>query len=586
VHRLIPICLAAVLAAVLLASCAPQREVPPFEGWTYTRDGAASRFTHRLPAAPRTHLVLRGYVDEFTVSVDRKRVYAYRDSAANGRLTLHVIALPPDSAGATIELFVPRTPDSAIFGAAPLLATNATLPVALAQITVHPWRDDLADIVLGFLFTVIGIVSLLAAALRRRGDVTTMAAMGAFTSLYGARLVLDSYVPIFFGASLRTIAQWDAIITYVIPIAGWYVPLRLIGDGWKRSLRWQVLAFAVFAPIAIASDFITGRPESLEPVNNVLVIAGGINILGNLLYLRQRRTPELRVVLAGSVVFMLFALVNNLSALGLLPWRRDVESIGFVIFVGSLGYAATRAFVRGERERIAIDHELDTAREIQRSILPASMPDVRGLRVRAGYDPASSVAGDVYDFLRVDESHTGVLVADVAGHGVPAALIASMVKVAVSSQTHLRHDPASMLRDLNITLRREVHRAFVTATYLWFDMDARTVTVCNAGHIPPLLFRDGAFSDLGPQGVLLGRFASAHYSASSHELRRADRVVAFTDGILEARNGRDEQFGEERLRAIIAAGADADAVLHAVNKWRGTSRDDVDDLTIVVIDVT
>lgn len=570
---------------MLLAACAPQREVPSFEGWTYTRDGAASRFTHRLPATPHTHLVLRAYVDAFTVSVDEKPVYEFRDPAANGRLTLHVVALPPDSSGKPIELLVPRTPDSTIFGASPLLATNATLPIAIAQITVRPWRDDLADIILGFLFVVIGVVSLLAAALRRRGDVTTIAAMGAFTFLYGARLVLDSYVPIFFGASLRAINQWNAIITYVIPIAGWYVPLRLIGEGWKRSLRWQVVAFASFAPIAIATDFITGRPESLEAVNNVLVIAGGINILVNLLN-APRRSSDLRVVLAGSVVFMLFALGNNLSALGLLPWRSDAESIGFVIFVSSLGYAATRAFVRGERERIAIDNELDTAREIQRSILPASMPDVRGLRVQAGYDPASSVAGDVYDFLRVDETHTGVLVADVAGHGVPAALIASMVKVAVSSQTHLRHDPASMLRDLNVTLRREVHRAFVTATYLWFDMDARAVTVCNAGHIPPLLFRDGAFSDLGPQGVLLGRFASAHYSASSHDLRDGDRIVAFTDGILEARNTRDEQFGDERLRAIIANGGDADAMLRAVNEWRGTSRDDFDDLTIVVIDVT
>ncbi|HEU4888967.1 MAG TPA: PP2C family protein-serine/threonine phosphatase, partial [Thermoanaerobaculia bacterium] len=395
-------------------------------------------------------------------------------------------------------------------------------------------------------------------------------------------LIVDSSLPRFFGASVRGTEFTEAFITYVIPAAGWALPLRLIGSGWKSSLRLQVIAFALFAPIGIISDLVTGRPASLENVNNVLVVIGGVNIMFNLLRPENRRRPELRGVLFGTLVFMAFALNNNLTNLGVLPWDFDEEAPGFVIFVAALGFAATRAFLRGERESLAIQNELSTAREIQQSILPRAMPDLPGLQFHAGYVPATSVGGDMYSFLSTDRG-AGVLVADVAGHGVPAALIASMVKIAVSSQARLADDPAALVAELNAILRRDVRRAFVTATYLWLEQ--HRVVVCNAGHPPPLLYRDGEFLELGGAGVLLGRFADARYVAVATELMPGDRIVAYTDGIPEARNARDEMFGEERLRGLIRAGASADSVLVAVQEWRGTS-EDADDLTIVVVEVT
>jgi sigma-B regulation protein RsbU (phosphoserine phosphatase) len=240
--------------------------------------------------------------------------------------------------------------------------------------------------------------------------------------------------------------------------------------------------------------------------------------------------------------------------------------------------------VRGERESIAIDNELETAREIQQSILPRAMPNVNGLRFHAGYVPATSVGGDMYSFLSADAG-TGVLVADVAGHGVPAALIASMVKIAVSSQSRLADDPAALLGELDAILRRDVRRALVTATYLWFDMARRRVAVSNAGHPPPLLYREGTFLELGGTGVLLGRFSDARYTTTFTNLLSGDRIVAYTDGIPEARNARDEMFGEERLKETIRGSATADDVLAAVHRWRGSATEDADDLTIVVVDV-
>src|SRR5918997_7031929 len=107
-------------------------------------------------------------------------------------------------------------------------------------------------------------------------------------------------------------------------------------------------------------------------------------------------------------------------------------------------------------------------------------------------------------------------------------MIASMVKVAVSSHARMAHDPAAMLGELNAVLRRDVRRNFVTATYLWFD--GATVTVGNAGHPPPVIVRGDATIELGPHGVLLGRFARATYRAATETVRPGDRVAAWTDG--------------------------------------------------------
>lgn len=581
------------LIAIALAGCARERNLPRIASgtWTETRDGDRVHLQAALPATPYPWLVLRAYIGEFTVRIDGRPVYAFHDRASDCRLTLHVVpltagGLKPAASPRMIEIDVPRAaPDATLFGGEPRLATNATLPFALVAVSLDPLRDDLTDLLLGFILMVVGVIALAASAIRRRGDPLTIRAFGLFTLLYGLRLLVDSYFPILLGASLLTLEYAQAFITYVITIPGWLLPVRLMGRGWKSSLHWQVVAFAVFAPIGIASDLITRTPGSLEVVNNVLVVLGGINIIANLLRAEHRRTAELRVVLAGAMIFLLFALNNNLTALRILPWRFSDETLGFVVFVATLGYAATRAFLRGERDRLSLDNELRTAREIQLAILPTSMPLVEGARFDAAYDPASSVAGDLYDFLTPSATKTGVLVADVAGHGVPAALIASMVKIAVAAQSKLADDPAALLRELNATLRREVRRAFVTATVLWLDMEHRRVTVCNAGHPPPLLYRDGVWRDLGPHGVLLGRFARVDYTAATVDLAAADRIVAYTDGIVEARNARDEQFGEERLKEAVARGGSAQEVFAAVHAWRGEATEDADDLTIVIVDI-
>ena len=539
-----------------------------------------------LPASlpTKAHLVFRSYIPAFELFVEQQRFYAFREDTANGRLRLHDVPLPRDAAGRRLYVHIPAGSDTPLFGGAPMLASAEDVPRALIRAATLPLHGDLEDVLLGVILIVIGIASIVISRIRRGANTDALLWFGIFATLYGLRLVVDGYTLLLLGASTQSVNYAESWISYVISVPGWMLARKLIGDGWKSSLRWQVWLFAIFAPIAIASDILRRDPGSMDAVNNVLVVLGGANIIVSLVITRTRLTRELQVVMIGAFVFLAFALTNNLSALGVLPFGTVNETPGFIVFEAALTYAAVRMFVRGERERVALDGELATAREIQRSILPTTMPAVRDLCFAARYDPASSVAGDLYDFVAVEDTHVGVLVADVSGHGVPAALIASMVKVAVSSHARLADDPASLLREVNATLRRDVRRNFVTATYLWLDMEARTVSVSNAGHAPPVLIRGDEVLELGPHGVLLGRFAVASYASATVPLQPGDRIAAWTDGIPEARNTRGEQFGEERLHALLRSRASADEVVNAVHAWR--VENDADDLTMVVVEVS
>ena len=132
----------------------------------------------------------------------------------------------------------------------------------------------------------------------------------------------------------------------------------------------------------------------------------------------------------------------------------------------------THLVLRGIREQLAqqlitIQKELETARQIQLSILPSEIPKIEGLDIAARYIPMTSVAGDFYDFIVVDEKHIGILVADVSGHGMPAALIASMLKIALATQESHAADPAQVLLGLNQALCGKFQHHFVTAAYLF-----------------------------------------------------------------------------------------------------------------------
>jgi PAS domain S-box-containing protein len=246
------------------------------------------------------------------------------------------------------------------------------------------------------------------------------------------------------------------------------------------------------------------------------------------------------------------------------------------------------------RQLLAINSELELAREVQLSILPREIPQLEGLEIAARYLPMSSVAGDFYDFIVVDEKHVGVLICDVSGHGLSAALIASMIQTALAAQSAHASDPAQVLSGLNRALYGKFQRHFVTAAYLFVDMEKSTVNYAGAAHPPLLLWhpRTSEANECLENGLMLGPFSDSTYSAISLSLEKGDRIVLITDGVVETMNKSGGQFGMDRVKRLLESKYDlpanrfADALLYALSDWStdtvGTGQSD--DITLLVID--
>ena len=259
----------------------------------------------------------------------------------------------------------------------------------------------------------------------------------------------------------------------------------------------------------------------------------------------------------------------------------------------------THLMLRAAHEQIArqlveINLELEMARQIQLSILPRDTPKIRGLHIVARYLPMTSVAGDFYDFIIVDDKRVGILVADVSGHGLPSALIASMLQVALTAQAAHASEPERVLSGLNQALCGKFERSFVTAAYVFVDMEKKLMTYAGAGH-PPLLFSRksaGKVSAVTENGLFLGMFPEATYASLQLPVQAEDRVVLYTDGIPETKSPSEQEFGTARFikfmenNRSLAVDHFADGLLDELSRWseqpRGQGQQD--DITVLTID--
>ena len=285
---------------------------------------------------------------------------------------------------------------------------------------------------------------------------------------------------------------------------------------------------------------------------------------------------------------------DNLAGLGLLPWRLRIEFVGIIIFVGSLGYALALRTFSNERRLATLDHELRTARQIQQSLLPPELPQTPGTALAARFVPMAAVGGDLYDCLPVGDRHLGLLVADVAGHGIPAALIASMVKTAAATQSRVADKPAEVLEGINRHLCGQVDGHYVTAVYVYVDFDAGRLLHARAGHPAPLLLtqRGQHVSEVGESGLILGFVPEARYTTTELPFTAGDRLVLYTDGLVEATSPTGRFFDPSRLREILKQRTDlsperwADYVLERLAEWTGKPALELDDdLTLIVLDM-
>jgi signal transduction histidine kinase/serine phosphatase RsbU (regulator of sigma subunit) len=249
--------------------------------------------------------------------------------------------------------------------------------------------------------------------------------------------------------------------------------------------------------------------------------------------------------------------------------------------------------VNESRKLVSIEQELEIARMIQLSTVPEKLPVLRGASIAARYMPMEQIGGDFYDFNVFENGAMSVIITDVSGHGVPAALVASMVKIIFSMQKGLAEDAVSFLKEMNAILRGNMANAFVTAIYGYIDPGKRKFIYANAGHVPLLYYRkkNNSFRFIKPRGRIIGWLEDIRLDKIELDIDSGDRIILFTDGVVENFTEGGEMFGYGRLRdmAMEKAGLSGEefiqSLMDALIHWAGGSGNIRDDITIVVIDI-
>ena len=211
---------------------------------------------------------------------------------------------------------------------------------------------------------------------------------------------------------------------------------------------------------------------------------------------------------------------------------------------------------RDRRRRAEDDRrEYEEARRIQRKLLPTALAQIEGCEIASHWQPAAGVGGDCYDAIAFGPNRMGLCIADVVGKGIPAALLMSNLQAAVRAFATEAAQPAELCHQVNrILCGRIAEGRFISFFYSVIDTALGTLSFSNAGHYPPMLVRlNGCVERLPDGGAVLGVFNDAIYQQGHVAIASGDRVILFTDGVTEAHNAEDEEFGEERLMECAVA---------------------------------
>lgn len=276
------------------------------------------------------------------------------------------------------------------------------------------------------------------------------------------------------------------------------------------------------------------------------------------------------------------------------PNQAEPEELPTRMWNANLFSRATKNLVLNEELRKAyeiVDRELKVVADIQRSLLPTELPKVKGLDLAVYYQTSTQAGGDYYDFFELEDGRLGILIADVSGHGTPAAVMMAVTHSIAHTRDEPPTPPSELLNFINkrLVARYTNNGTFVTAFYGIYDPKDRTMRYCNAGHNPPLVRRaDGSATITLDENrnLPLGIIPDEVYEDATAQLQPGDVLTIYTDGITEARAPDGELFGMERLEALLCGCApDAkqiiDTTVQKVNEWTDFASA-TDDRTLVV----
>jgi PAS domain S-box-containing protein len=246
--------------------------------------------------------------------------------------------------------------------------------------------------------------------------------------------------------------------------------------------------------------------------------------------------------------------------------------------------------VRAKEKKLEMDFAL--ARDLQSSMLPVEIRDPDGFEIAAAYKPAESLGGDYYDLVWLEDNRLGIAVGDVSGKGVAAAMTMAATRSALRFAARIITSPSQVLYHVNRRLHRDVkNRTYVSLFYGVLDVGTRQFRWSNGGHFPPLVLRrDGSVLELSKGGTLIALFDKSRYASGRTRLAPGDVACFYTDGIIEARNATDEEFGKERLVDVLRRKSRQSAkdIVRAITgelKKFTRGADQHDDITAVILRV-
>lgn len=324
--------------------------------------------------------------------------------------------------------------------------------------------------------------------------------------------------------------------------------------------------------------------------------SGGVNFVYDpAVGLQVHMGKEVGFVDSGTNDVLHSTTLNELEMRNLYQQRAFLGILAMVLLV--VGYTRFISVIRGEiRERTRLLTEVTIAQKLQASLIPAKDMNAGWCAVSGITIPTSEVGGDYYDHVRLSDTRVAVVIADVSGHGVGSGIVSAMLKSALYGQLRQDPQPAAVMRSLNTTLSFLMPKnMFVSCVYLLIDYEQKLITVSSAGHPPVLLCKlpDTTTRLLKTDGLALGMKNDARYSELRVPYAVGDRYILYTDGVLEAADGKGEEFGIDRVRNIFSGEGRANlsdpaaicsTVVDRIRRFSGsdTFRDDVTVIGVVL----
>jgi phosphoserine phosphatase RsbU/P len=315
----------------------------------------------------------------------------------------------------------------------------------------------------------------------------------------------------------------------------------------------------------------------------------------------MKLSPARRVVYAASIIFAIVGVFNLVqvhlgqTAIANGDVNVNVTYPGLGLPDGLLSLVIAFALVNllvllEVADRLTLKNDLEIAREIQKAMLPPGRFRAPGADVAGFSRPANTVGGDFYEILPLGDGRLVTAVGDVAGKGSPASLLMALLLAMMRTLTDERLEPAELMSRLNVQVcRQSPGNRFITLFYSVLDLGSGELTYVNAGHTPPLLFRDGGgIERLQSGGVALGMFDGSQFQAGRVHLQPDDLLAIYSDGITEAENPSGVPFDEQGLETVLTAerrnnvAATCAAVVRAVERHTADTRL-ADDLTLLLL---